>query len=80
MALFDIPKRTNSKANDSKLVKKANIVNEATPTIKGGSSLLERINSIRDMVDRYLGKYKDVSLLIQTEEHLHNYLTKCIEN
>ena len=80
MALFDIPTRTNSKANDKKLAKKVNIVNKATPTIKGGSSLLERISSINDLVERYLGKYKDVSLLIQTEEHLSNYIDKCIEN
>ena len=80
MALFDIPTRTNSKANDKKLAKKVNIVNKATPTIKGGSSLLERISSINDLVERHLGKYKDVSLLIQTEEHLSNYIDKCIEN
>lgn len=80
MALFDIPTRTNSKANDKKLVEKAKIVNKATPTIKGGSSLLDRINSIRDLVAKNLGKYKENSILIQDEKTLRDYLTKAIDN
>lgn len=80
MALFDIPTRTNSRANDKKLAQKAKIVNKATPTIKGGSSLLDRINSIRDMVEKYLGKYKKDSILIQTEDDLIEYITKCVHN
>lgn len=80
MALFEIPVRANSKANDKKLAQKAKIVNEATPTIKGGSSLLEQISSIKYNVENNLGKYKEKSMLIQTEEELTNYITKCVHN
>lgn len=80
MALFEIPVRANSKANDKKLAQKAKIVNEATPTIKGGSSLLEQISAIKDNVEKHLSKYRDVSLLIQTEEELTNYITVCVHN
>ena len=80
MALFEIPTRTNSKANDKELAKKVNIVNKATPTIKGGSSLLDRITSIQDIVEKHLGKYKNVSMLIQDEDTLSDYIEKCIDN
>ena len=78
--LFDMPMRKNDKSKDMKIAKQSK-VNKPTPTtIRGGSGLLDRITSIKSLVEKNLGKYKDVSLLIQTEEHLHNYLTKCIEN
>ena len=80
MALFEIPTRTNSKANDKMLAEKVNIVNKATPTIKGGSSLLDRITSIQDIVEKHLGKYKNVSMLIQDEDTLSDYIEKCIDN
>ena len=80
MPLFDLPTRTNSKANDKMLAEKVNIVNKATPTIKGGSSLLDRITSIQDIVEKHLGKYKNVSMLIQDEDTLSDYIEKCIDN
>ena len=77
MALFEIPTRTNSKANDMKLAKQSKIVNKSTPSIKGGSSLLDRINQIKNLVQKYLGHHKYI--LIQDEQTLHNYIDECIK-
>jgi len=80
MPLFDIPKRTNSKADDMKLAKASGVVRKATPTIKGGGSLFERITNIQRLVEQHLGKYKDEYTLIQDEEHLYDYISRCIDN
>ena len=80
MALFEIPTRTNSKANDKKLVSKAKIVNKATPTIKGGSSLLSKISEAQQLVEQKLGKFKDDYILIQDEQILADYIDACIQN
>lgn len=80
MVLFDIPVRENNKSNDSKLVKQSKIVRQATPSIKGGSSLLDRITQIREFVNKVLGKYKDDYILIQDEKTLSEYISKCIHN
>ena len=61
-ALFET-KRTN-RADDTKLIQKSKIVNKATPTIKGGSSLLDRISEAQSLVNRKLGKFKDKFTLI----------------
>ena len=80
MPLFEIPKRTNNRANDKAILKQAKVVNKATPTIKGGGSLFERIANIQKLVELHLGKYKDLFTLIQDEEHLRKYIDKCIKN
>jgi DNA polymerase I-like protein with 3'-5' exonuclease and polymerase domains len=77
MALFDMPIRQNSRVNDMQIVKQSKIVNKATPSIKGGSSLLDRINQIKDLVQKYLGHHKYI--LIQDEQTLHNYIDECIK-
>ena len=46
MALFDIPVRAGREA-DSKIAKKANSKTRQTATVKGGSSLIERISAIK---------------------------------
>lgn len=79
MALFDIPTRS-SKADNKKLVQKAGLINKATPTIKGGSSLLDRINQAKELVERHLGRFKDDYILIQDEDVLSDYVEKCIQN
>lgn len=80
MALFEIPKRDISRNADNKVVNKSKVVNKATPKINGGSSLLDRINQIKDFVERKLGKYKENSILIQDEDTLSEYIDKCIDN
>lgn len=79
MALFEIPTRNNSRESDSKIIKQSKTVHKATPSIKGGSSLLERISQAQDLVNRKLSKYKDKYILIQNEQILHNYIDECIK-
>ena len=76
-ALFET-KRTN-RADDTKLIQKSKIVNKATPTIKGGSSLLDRISEAQSLVNRKLGKFKDKFTLIQDDIHLNDYISRCID-
>lgn len=79
MPLFEMPKRNNSKANDMKLAKQK-VVKKATPTIKGGGSLFERISNIQKFVEKHLGKYRDEYTIIQDEAHLYDYISRCIDN
>ena len=80
MALFDIPTRTNSKANDMKLAKQSNSTRKAVPTVKGGNSLLDRITQAQKLVETHLGKFKDDYILIQDEATLMDYIYSCEEN
>ena len=80
MALFDIPVRTNNKANDLKAISKSKSVNRVVTTVKGGNNLLTRIQQIQATVEKHLGKYKDDYILIQDEESLKNYLHECVKN
>ena len=80
MALFDMPTRSTSRQNDMKIAKQSKIKRQATPSIKGGSSLLERISSAQDLVNRKLGHLKDRYILIQDEQTLSNYINKSIFN
>jgi DNA polymerase I-like protein with 3'-5' exonuclease and polymerase domains len=79
MALFDIPNRPN-KSTELKLAKKTKSVSKTTSTIKGGGSLMDRIATIKAMVEKYLGKYKDEYIVIQDEQVLADYIDKCIDN
>ena len=80
MALFNVPKRA-TKSNDMQLAKKSNSKSKsASPTIKGGGGLIDRIVTIKAMVEKYLGKYKDKYIIIQDEQVLADYIDKCIEN
>lgn len=72
--------RNTSKANDMKLAKKSKVAREATPTIKGGDSLLDRINQARTLVEKHLGRFKDDYILIQDEDVLSEYVEKSIQN
>lgn len=80
MALFEIPTRNNSRESDSKIIKQSKTVHKATPSIKGGSSLLERVSQAQDLVNRKLGKYKDKYILIQDSATLLHYIDICIKN
>ena len=72
--------RKQSKANDISLARKSKIVKEATPTLKGGSSLLDRINQAKDLVEKHLGRFKNDYILIQDEDVLSEYVEKSIQN
>lgn len=80
MPLFNIPNRAG-KDSDMALARKASAkLKVATPTIKGGSNLLEKISAINAMVEKNLGKFKDDYIVIQDEHILSNYIDKCITN
>lgn len=79
MALFDIPTRTNSKANDMKLAKQSNSTRKAVPTIKSGNSLLDKITQAQKLVEIHLGKFKDSYLVITDEDELVKYIDDVIE-
>ena len=79
MALFNVPKRT-TRASDMKLAKMSKSKAQATSNIKGGGSLMDRIATIKAMVEKYLGKYKDKYTIIQDEQVLADYIDKCIDN
>lgn len=80
MPLFDLPTRTNSKANDMKLAKQSNSTRKAVPTVRGGNSLLDRITQAQKLVETHLGKFKDDYILIQDEATLMDYIYSCEDN
>ena len=80
MPLFDLPTRTNSKANDMKLAKQSNSTRKAVPTVRGGNSLLDRITQAQKLVELHLGKFKDSYLVITEENDLIEYIDDAIKN
>lgn len=78
MALFDIPKRT-TKESDLALAKKSITAKKSVPTVKGGGSIINRIQAIIAEVEAKLGKYKDESILIRDEQTLIDYIDASIE-
>lgn len=79
--LFNLPPRA-TKAGDSLLAKKAS-KRTSTPaglSIKGGDSLLDRINTIAALVNKNLGKYAKFYDIIRDEAEFESYIDKCIEN
>ena len=79
MALINVPKRA-TKQDDLALVKRSNSVKKTAPTVKGGGSLISKIQAIQAMVETKLGKYKDEYMLIQDEPVLVEYIDTCIQN
>lgn len=79
MALITVPQRA-TKSQDMALAKKSGTVKKSTPTVKGGGSVISRIQNIQAMVETKLGKYRDRYIVIRDEETLIKYLDKCIEN
>lgn len=74
--LFSIPNRN---INDSAILKKAKSTKKA-PTTKRGGGIASQIANIQAMVEKYLGKYAEETLIIQDKETLIEYIDKCIEN
>lgn len=80
MGLFDLPEILVSKQNDKDIIKKSNIKKSTKQIIKTGTSLLEKITTIINLVDEKLGKYKDKYQCIRTETELKVYIDDCIKN
>lgn len=79
MALFEVPNRAG-KAQDKKVATKAKSKRAATPTVKGGSDILSRINQIKATVETNLGQYKEEYQVIRDKEVLHDFISECIGN
>lgn len=80
MALFNLPKR--QVVSDKDILAKSNTIrNSSSPIFKGGGNIITRIQTISNMVQTKLGKYKDRYDVIRDEpEKLHSYISSCIEN
>lgn len=78
MPLFDIPEKS-TKQKDLELLKKSK-TRQITTTKSSSGNLVNKINTIKAMVDTHLGKYKDESEVINTEERLSEYIDHCIAN
>ena len=78
MSLFDFPEVRTTRADDSAIAKKAKT--KAKPTAPKSSGVLGRIESIRTVVEKNLGQYKDEYCIINNAEVLHDYITECIGN
>ena len=79
MPLFSVPKRAG-REQDNKLAKKSNTSRKAQTTVRGGNSLLAKINQIKAMVEKNLGQFKDDYIVIRTEEELDVYFQQCTLN
>lgn len=80
MPLFTLPKTRTTRASDKAIMDKSKANKQPVPSIKGGTGLLDRIEQIKQMVERSLGKYTDEYIVITEEETLDNYITECIGN
>lgn len=79
MPLFSIPKRAG-REQDNKLAKKSNTSKKVQTTVRGGNSLLAQINQIKAMVEKNLGQFKDDYVIIRSQDELHDYFAKCVNN
>lgn len=76
MSLFEIPGRT-SKEQDISLLKKTK-TKKTTTVKKSGGSLVDKINTIKAMVETHLGKFADETIIIQDEQTLSDYIDMCL--
>lgn len=78
---FNLPSARSTLKKDMNTAKKANKKSSTqTVVIKGGGSLMDKINSIVSLVNSKFANKKDTFLLIRTEEEFIAYIDKCIEN
>lgn len=77
MALLNISRST--KSQDKKIAQKAQSTRQAVRTVKGGG-VASRINEIKLMVEKNLGRYADEYAVIDSESVLHSYIDACIKN
>ena len=79
MPLF-VPTRPNKIQDKNIALKSKSSAAKVPTTIKGGGTLLNRINEIKATVEKNLGQYKDKYQIIREEEVLHDFITECIGN
>lgn len=79
MPLFSISPRANKDA-DNKIAKKANTKSTVSTSVRGGNSLIDKINTMRAVVEKNLGYLRDEYIVIRTENSLNDYISSCIKN
>lgn len=80
MPLFKLPTTKTTRNQDKVIAGKSTVLKQAVPSLKGGTSLLARIEQIKQMVERNLGQYKEEYMCITDKEVLHDYISACIDN
>lgn len=76
--LKSLPPRATRKG-DAAAVSRASKAVAATPTVKGGKSVYDRISTIVAVVNTKLGKYADKYELLRDEESVMDYFKSVIE-
>lgn len=76
--LKSLPPRATRKG-DAAAVSRASKAVAATPTVKGGKSVYDRISTIVAVVNTKLGKYADKYELLRDEESVMHYFKSVIE-
>lgn len=79
-SLFDLPTSRNSKGADKIVVNKSTNKKSATVVIRGGG-LIEKMSSIKSLVESKLGKYKDeyIYYMANDEEKFKDYIYNIIQ-
>lgn len=78
---FNLPSAKSTLKKDMNLAKKSKQAKTSnTITIKGGGSLMDKIQSIVTLVNSKFANKKDTFLLLRNEEEFAEYMDKCIEN
>ena len=78
---FNLPSSKSNLKKDMKLAKKSTKSQTSnTITIKGGGSLMDKIQGIVSMVNTKFAHKKDQYLLLRTEESFIQYIDKCVDN
>lgn len=78
---FNLPSAKSTLKKDMDLAKKSKKAKTSTTiTIKGGGSLIDKVQSIVSLVNSKFANKKDTFLLIRKEEDFIAYMDKCIEN
>ena len=76
--LKSLPPRATRKG-DAAAVSRASKAVAATPTVKGGKSVYDRISTIVAVVNTKLGKYADKYELLRDEESVMDYFKSVVE-
>ena len=73
--LFDLPSSRTNKEADKYVVNKSTNKKSASVVLKGGG-LIEKISSIKALVESKLGKYKDdyIYFMAEDEEKFKEYI------
>lgn len=73
MPLFDVPSRS-TREQDKQIAGKSKAKMKKAPTTTRSSGLLSKITQIRDVVNKYLGKYADQYITITKKHELAEYI------